>query len=423
MSVSSGGIGMDAKFMVFQSQVEKMMEKLPSESSLRSRCERYLESYQDSADYLANKQHSLAFIGKVGAGKTTAICHLFGLLGEDGKELHSIGSGRTTLCEVEIRHGESWLIEVEPHSREEVEAYIRDFSQYLSSASTDNVVIETEDVGMKLSAEIDRALRNLLDLKKTRESRDDGKRVEIDPAEGLAKQCAGVDELFDTLVSRFDFKSRVTTAFEFSGGDSPREWLRSTFKAINHGTDPSVGLAKRIVVTCPLVPEIATDFTIRVIDTKGVDQTVDRADLDRCLDDHRGVSVLCSGFPDAPDKVCEGLLRNAKAAGLDERIQREMILMILDRDGEAENVIDIDEPAGDCETGRQIKQSQVEEAVSRGIVNPAPEILFFNSRQDDPFALIEVLSAAIRKLRQRHLDSLAEIEAAVAAIEQDIASQ
>src|SRR5690606_15951549 len=139
-------------------------------------------------------------------------------------------------------------------------------------------------------------------------------------------------------------------------------------------------------------------------------------DLDRCLDDHRGVSVLCSGFSDAPDKVCEGLLRNAKAAGLDERIQREMILLILDRDGEAENVIDIDEPAGDSDIGRQIKQSQIEEAVSRGIVNPSPEILFFNSRQDDPSALIDLLSDAIRKLRLRHLNSLAEIEAAVAEI-------
>ncbi|OQW91196.1 MAG: hypothetical protein BWK78_05280, partial [Thiotrichaceae bacterium IS1] len=63
------------------------------------------------------EKYDLVFIGQQGVGKTTAICHLFGLTTEKvvktkkgektiertvTQELLSTGSGKTTLCEVVI---------------------------------------------------------------------------------------------------------------------------------------------------------------------------------------------------------------------------------------------------------------------------------------------------------------------------------
>jgi len=61
------------------------------------------------------EKHNIVFIGTIGVGKTTAICHLFNLIGDFEKEdnttkikktikyvdsLLSTGSGRTTISEV-----------------------------------------------------------------------------------------------------------------------------------------------------------------------------------------------------------------------------------------------------------------------------------------------------------------------------------
>ena len=84
------------------------------------------------------------------------------------------------------------------------------------------------------------------------------------------------------------------------------------------------------------------DFSLSVADTKGVDQTVKRQDLDDCLTDDRTVSVICCRFNDAPDKTMSELLKVAKTAGLTERIATETVLLVLDRNDEAKEVIDID---------------------------------------------------------------------------------
>jgi hypothetical protein len=84
---------------------------------------------------LAVEKFDLVFIGKVGTGKTTAICSLFGLLGnfERGKAprtqirtepLLSTGSGRSTICEVEIVRATQTAIEVEPLDGQEMHALL-----------------------------------------------------------------------------------------------------------------------------------------------------------------------------------------------------------------------------------------------------------------------------------------------------------
>ncbi|MGR6439889.1 hypothetical protein ACU42Y_19450 [Proteus mirabilis] len=118
---------------------------------------------------------------------------------------------------------------------------------------------------------------------------------------------------------------------------------------------PKRWLTKAYSISVPLKLFDPLDYALSIIDTKGVDQTVNRVNLDSCLTDNRTVNVICCRFNEAPDKTMSGLLKLAKDAGLSQRIANETILLILDRESEAENIIDIDEPIGDKFEGREIR--------------------------------------------------------------------
>ena len=56
------------------------------------------------------------------------------------------------------------------------------------------------------------------------------------------------------------------------------------------------------------------ELSITILDTKGIDQTAERADLLSHFDDLRTLVVLCSGFPNAPEAPIQTLLRRAREA-------------------------------------------------------------------------------------------------------------
>lgn len=56
--------------------IEELLVSIPKDSSLRSQLENHKEMYKRSEKYLYDIEHKIAFIGNVGAGKTTSICHL-----------------------------------------------------------------------------------------------------------------------------------------------------------------------------------------------------------------------------------------------------------------------------------------------------------------------------------------------------------
>jgi hypothetical protein len=116
---------------------------------------------------LAIDKYMLVFIGTIGEGKTTAICHLFNLVGEfsvsktiagkaktikEIQELLATGSGRVTICEVLIQASDQTYMEVEPYSPQEMENMILDFCDSLSDPAN----VQGEQKGM-LSKEIETA--------------------------------------------------------------------------------------------------------------------------------------------------------------------------------------------------------------------------------------------------------------------------
>ena len=407
----------------FNTRVQALMSQLPAGSTLHNQLNNHKEIFTDSTDYLLNPEHRLAFIGNIGTGKTTAICHLLGLL-DDGEPILSTGSGRTTLCEVELRQGDQLQIEVVPHSEAEVTSYLNDFALYLMAGSGSEATNNDNSEGFKLSAEVDRALRNMLGLRVRRFKNEQGKRERNDTAKDFAREFNNVSALTNALAERMNLPSRIQTKFEPSHDATQNQWLHETFKSINNGTTKSAGLAKRIIISIPApLFKQNMDFSIVVVDTKGVDETVNRQDLDSCLTDRRTVSVLCSKLPDAPDKTMSAMLRNAKQAGLSQRISKETALLVLDRKGEAASITDIDGPVGDKTEGREIRQDQMEVDFNQSLHLNDLDILFLDAQVDDTEKLSRKLIEKIQSLRTSHFDRLSEIEIAVDEIATDLQSK
>lgn len=412
--------GVKKRQQSLQNTIKSLSRNLPEESSTRKQLEIHQELFDDAVRYFSNSHQKLAFIGSIGIGKTTVICHLLGLL-KDGEPILSTGSGRTTLCEVEISTGNQLKIEVTPHSKEEVINYLKDFAQYLYTP--DNVAIDSQN-SFKLSAEVERALRNMLNLRTIRQRNSDGQRITIDYAKKFATKYHSPQSLTEALLKRMNLDARQETSFVYGAAGEQNEWLQTTFKAINSCTLQTVGLAKHIHVYVPKVFFDNIDYTLSVVDTKGVDETVNRTDLDAYLISNRAINVLCCRFNEAPDKTMVGLLKLVKNAGLNSnRIANETILLILDRDNEAENVIDIDEPIGDRTEGREIRHEQVASDLRHALQLDGLDIYFFDIKSDDPNQLNELLVKKVSALREQCLKNIADIEKAVADIETEIVSK
>ena len=399
--------------------IENLMKKLPDESATRKQLANHRELYDDAVCYLSNPAQRLAFIGNIGTGKTTAICHLLGLL--DGDEpILSTGSGRTTLCEVEITTGLQLEIEVTPHSQSEIKSYLIDFAQYLHIP---DITESDNSDSFKLSAEVERALRNMLELRVSRTKDAEGKRVTSDSAKIFAADYPSIETLTEGLLKRINLSARYQTRFTNDDGNNHNEWLHSTFKAINSCTHPNVSLAKHVRIVVPITLFDNIDYTLSIIDTKGVDQTVNRVDLDSCLTNNRTISVLCCRFNEAPDKTMSGLLKLAKDAGLSQRIEKETVLLILDRDSEAEKVIDIDGPVGEKVEGREIRAEQVVNDLKHTLQLDNLDVQFFDVKTDDPKRLNKLLVEKVSALRDHYAQSITDIEKAISDIETELISK
>ncbi|MBI3949335.1 MAG: hypothetical protein HY314_02610 [Acidobacteria bacterium] len=122
-------------------------------------------------------------------------------------------------------------------------------------------------------------------------------------------------------------------------------------------------------------------MNIKIIDTKGIDQTAMRGDLEGYFDDSRTLIVLCSRFFDAPELAIQLLLRHAKEASAKDIVYKTIIL-VLPRPEEAIAMKDDTGMAvGDKEEGYELKREQTSVALNRLGLDGIP-IHFFNARED-----------------------------------------
>ena len=118
-------------------RIDLMLNKTPASYTFKQ-LKVHREFLIESSNYLKNNHHKIAFIGKVGVGKTTAISKLLNLM-DGNNELLQTGGGRTTICEVEIRESDKISIEIEPYSNEEIRKYLEEFSFHIEAKALEKL--------------------------------------------------------------------------------------------------------------------------------------------------------------------------------------------------------------------------------------------------------------------------------------------
>ncbi len=384
-------------------RIDLILKKTPKSYSTYKQLQVHREFLIESIDYLKNFNHTVAFIGKVGVGKTTAISKLLNLIDSNGQELLQTGGGRTTICEVEIRDNNNISIIIEPYSKNEIKKYLEEFSLYI-----ENKVLakSTREEPFTLSSEIERALRNMLGLKIKR-FKDNGKSKKIDEAVELYNKYNSKDKFYQNLIELIDLQNRNITELSPSYLNNKEGWIKNNFKAINNGNNKKVSLPKKIIVNYNKNPINIPEINLSFLDTKGVDETANRQDIENQLKDSRTISILCTSFNDAPDKVTTDILRYMKNSGLTKYISKRIIILVLDRNGEAESIADLEEP--DLDEGREIRKEQIEGDLKNSLNLDNIEIIFFNSKENSPKELSSMLINKLLLLRKEHKNQVKTI--------------
>lgn len=381
------------------------------------------------ADYLKSTSHGLAFIGSIGVGKSTAICSLANMRIPHAKSLSQsmaleVGGGGTTVCEVRIRKGPRLGLRINPRSEDDIRADVTDFADFLLRVTSDASGKASSDNAAGIPRETERVIRNMSRLTVISKKDPAGKRIRRDPARELASDIRNGRELTVEILTRMDLQKRTTRTVWFPE-DSPESqlhWLQSEFSRINNGRQPEFTIPDMIEVTVNEDVLSHPHLEFEIIDTKGVDQTVQREDLECHFDDPRTLVILCSGFLDSPEQACQSLLERAIAAGA-SRVVDSSLLLVLARPGEAAAMKDdAGEPVTDDAEGYEFKHDQVELALNR--ISTAPfNTQFFNAMYDDiapvRHTIVERIES-MREIRRRQIDLLAtQITALVADKERE----
>jgi hypothetical protein len=213
----------------------------------------------------------------------------------------------------------------------------------------------------QVSAEIDRAIRNMSGLTRKRTTVD-GRPIYFDPVVDLIRECSDEEEFRARVVGALNLAARTTAEIWYESGtrEHPAAWLRETFSAVNGGRLADVPLPKSISLTVPGFGKSFGEFEITIIDTKGVEDVAVREDLDLRLKDPRTTVVLCCGFREAPGTTAKALLQHMKQTFAERFDTGKVSVLALPRGGEALQVNDdLGEPVQTVEEGYEFRRMQV----------------------------------------------------------------
>src|ERR1043166_1338603 len=154
------------------------------------------------------------------------------------------GGGRQTLCEVHVRNGGEFSIAVDPCTADEVQHYVTEFCDDLLSEFNSE---KKSSAGRGVSAEADRAIRNMTGLTVKRTKAPDGKVVRDDSALDLVKAFSKREDLIVQVLTRLELPRRNRTSISFprDSAQSGLDWVSKTFAEINYGRHPEFSIPRR----------------------------------------------------------------------------------------------------------------------------------------------------------------------------------
>ena len=254
-----------------------------------------------------------------------------------------------------------------------------------------------------------------------------GKPIRTDKAKELAQQFPEERDLVIEIMARMELHKRDSRSvlYQSSTGKPPLKWLKDTFELINNGRHPDFTLPKRIEVVVKDKLLEHSECLVRIIDTKGIDnkETAARPDLEGHLKDLHTITVLCSGFNDAPSRNSWQLLERAKDIGI-QSLELNSSLLVLPHTGEA--LKEKDEDSGQYveseEEGYERKAETVEDALEPLGLRQLP-VYFFNSYKDNVdqlrIFLNQRLTAVRDSFRMELGETIADTERLLANHEQE----
>lgn len=315
---------------------------------------------------LSCTEFSISFIGKIGVGKTSAICKAAGLqyLSKNNEliDILKTGAGRTTICEVRIKYAEKLSIKIDPLPIDEIKALVRNFSEFIWNKANKHVSDE-EEGGNLLSEELTRCIRNMLGLTIEKKKDNNGKWKSTDKAIEFSRECSSVDEVNNLMFECLDLENRTEVELWPSQNEIKdwQIWLKDNFSKINDGKNKNITIPSAITIAGDF-PLKRKEYVWEMVDTRGVDSNIHREDIRLILDTEGVFPIICSSFVDAPDSDSRSFYELGMKLGLSERIARDVTFLILDKN-ESDKVSDIDEEIIELsdrkELGRSIREEQV----------------------------------------------------------------
>jgi hypothetical protein len=358
-----------------------------------------LERLEEIETILNIEKYKVVFIGTIGQGKTTAICHIFNLISDfnvskiiggktrnvvETKELLSTGSGRTTICEVILKAAEKTYIEIEPYTVDEMENLIFEFCDSIairnrvkSEETTNRDNLENTII---ISQEIERAIRNIIALKKINKSVivGDSTKVEIiDKAKELFLEL-GEDGLRKTALNNANLEVRTTTKIEFDNQGKEQEWIKNTFAAINSVQLKEFAIPRKInlYVSNEVLSSSNLSQFDSVVDTKGLDENPIRKDLQIYIESQNTICLFVTPFNAAPEANISKLI-GYHLASKSKDFHHRFVTLVLPHRNEPENTNGADD---NWDLGIQIKKEEIQGTFENLKLNFFSEnILFYDA--------------------------------------------
>ena len=395
----------------------RLQSFLESEVELREAFRRrivtYIEELTRASANVMQREYQIVLIGKVGIGKSTALCRLTGLElpsenGGPATPVFATGTGRITICEVHLKRGQGYGISIVPADFDDIRAYAYDFvEQFVATEVPTSKHQDEAEQYTGISAEMNRAIRNMTGLTSIKKVGSDGKTARFDRAKDLASSKPDKRDFVLEVLSRMDLPRRDRREIRYQTGMSkpPLQWLQQTFAEINSGRHSEFTIPQRIEVTVKheLLP--SDDLAIKFVDTQGVDEVAARPDLERFFGLSHTLIEFCSGFNDAPSETANLLLGRAKASGARDLNLNTAILVLPHPNQALEIRDDSGVNAETDEEGYELKRSEVEASLRKQNLGDI-EIGFFNARADETLGAHTFLNTSLERLRTSYRSSL-----------------